>query len=95
MFQNFALPYLKLPSFVCPTKISHLLFHVYLKRNRCSLGTIFSAANVSSSAIRIYNGRSGLIKDLFVVDIFITQIKFLKEVLLPIRPLTFHLNMQL
>lgn len=70
MFQNFALPSLKLPSYVCPTEISHLLFHVYHKRHRCSLGTIVSATNVISKATGIFNGKLSLIKDLFAVDIF-------------------------
>jgi hypothetical protein len=81
MFQNFALPSPKMPSFECPTEISHLLFHVYLKRHRYSLVTIVSAPNVINRAIRIFNGRSGLIKYLFAVDIFTRWIKILKKVL--------------
>ena len=66
MFKNFALPFLKLPSFVCPTKISHRMFHVYLKLHRCSLPTIVLVTVVISRAVRIFNGRSGLIKDMRV-----------------------------
>jgi hypothetical protein len=69
-FQNFALPFPKPPFFVYPTKISHRIFHVNLTLHRCSSATIVSAADVISRVIKIFNGRSGLIKDVFVVDIF-------------------------